>query len=117
MLTSGALRALSRCELDAAVAQEHAHSQSAEEEVPGAATVLVLLRWLAAPDRDPYLVEVGIRIKAWRIRRRVSQQHLAAHAQISRVTLGSIERGDHAASLTTYRAMVQGLNRHRRPIA
>jgi len=58
---------------------------------------------------DPYLEEVGVRIKAWRVRRRVSQDVLAERAQVSRVTLGSIERGEHAATLTTYRKVAVAL--------
>ena len=60
-------------------------------------------------ERDAYLVQVGLRIKAGRVLRQVSQDQLAKAAGISRVTLGRIERGDHAATLLTYRAIAGGL--------
>ena len=53
-------------------------------------------------ERDPYLRAVGLRIKALRVRREVSQDQLADTAGVSRVTLGSIERGEHAAQVLTY---------------
>lgn len=60
-------------------------------------------------DRDPYLLRVGLRIKAQRVLRQVSQDDLAKRSGVSRVTLGSIERADHAASITTYVALAAGL--------
>ena len=49
-----------------------------------------------------WLAEVGLRIRVARIRRRESQEQLAELARTSRVTLGSVERGDHAAGVLTY---------------
>lgn len=60
-------------------------------------------------DRDPYLLRIGLRIKAQRVLRQVNQDDLAKRAGVSRVTLGSIERADHAASITTYVALADGL--------
>lgn len=60
-------------------------------------------------NRDPYLLRIGLRIKAQRVLRQVNQDGLAKRAGVSRVTLGSIERGDHAASITTYVALADGL--------
>lgn len=60
-------------------------------------------------DRDPYLLRVGLRIRAQRVLRQVSQDDLAKRSGVSRVTLGSIERADHAASITTYVALADGL--------
>lgn len=59
--------------------------------------------------RDPYLLRIGLRIKAQRVLRQVNQDDLAKRAGVSRVTLGSIERADHAASITTYVALADGL--------
>lgn len=39
----------------------------------------------------------------------MNQDQLAAAANLSRVTLGSIERGEHAANLLTYRKLAQAL--------
>jgi transcriptional regulator with XRE-family HTH domain len=60
-------------------------------------------------DRDPYLVQIGLRIRARRILRQVSQDDLAKRSGVSRVTLGNIERAYHAASITTYAALADGL--------
>ena len=49
-----------------------------------------------------WLTEVGLRIRVARVRRRESQEQLAQLALTSRVTLGSVERGDHAAAVLTY---------------
>jgi transcriptional regulator with XRE-family HTH domain len=62
-----------------------------------------------AADRDPYLLRVGLRIRAQRVLQQVSQDDLARRSGVSRVTLGSIERADHAASITTYVALADGL--------
>ena len=60
-------------------------------------------------DRDPLLDEVAARIRALRVLRRISQDRLAELASISRVTLGSSERAEHAATLTTYLRIAHGL--------
>ena len=49
-----------------------------------------------------WLAEVGMRVRLARVRRRESQDQLAEAANVSRVTLGSIERGEHPAAVTTY---------------
>ena len=49
-----------------------------------------------------WLREVGMRVRLARVRRRQSQDVLAPLAGVSRVTLGSIERGDHPAAVTSY---------------
>jgi transcriptional regulator with XRE-family HTH domain len=43
-----------------------------------------------------------MRVRLARVARRESQDQLAAVAAVSRVTLGSIERGDHPAVVLTY---------------
>lgn len=60
-------------------------------------------------ERDSYLLKVGLRIRARRVLRQVNQDQLARLSTVSRVTLGSIERGDHAATLPTYVALARGL--------
>lgn len=66
---------------------------------------------MTGPDDEhaAHLAEVGLRIKAWRVRRRIRQDVLADRASVSRVTLGSIERGEHAATLTTYLKVARAL--------
>lgn len=49
-----------------------------------------------------WLREVGMRVRVARVRRRESQDALASLVGVSRVTLGSIERGDHPAAVTSY---------------
>jgi transcriptional regulator with XRE-family HTH domain len=49
-----------------------------------------------------YLVEVGARARAARVRSRMSQDQFAARAGIWRVSLGGIERGEHAAGVLAY---------------
>jgi len=56
-----------------------------------------------------WLPEVGLRIRVARIRRRHSQERLAELTQVSRVTLGSVERGDHAAGVLTYVRLARAL--------
>jgi transcriptional regulator with XRE-family HTH domain len=56
---------------------------------------------LTDPERA-WLAEVGMRVRLARVARRESQDQLAAVAAVSRVTLGSIERGDHPAVVLTY---------------
>jgi transcriptional regulator with XRE-family HTH domain len=58
-----------------------------------------------AGDDGAYLSEVGLRIRLERVRRRISQDELARRSGVSRVTLGSIERGEHAATVLTYRKL------------
>ena len=43
-----------------------------------------------------------MRVRLARVRRRESQDQLATIARISRVTLGSIERGEHQAGVLVY---------------
>ena len=57
-----------------------------------------------------HLFEVGIRIKTWRLHRRITQEHLAARADISRVSLSSLENGRQAGNLLTYMAIARALD-------
>lgn len=52
-------------------------------------------------DRD-WLRTVGMRVLVARTVRRQSQEELGRRAGVSRVTVGSIERGDHSASVLAY---------------
>jgi DNA-binding XRE family transcriptional regulator len=61
------------------------------------------------PANHAYLQQVGMRIKVQRARRWISQDTLAALSSISRVTLGSIERGEHSATLLTYVTIADAL--------
>ena len=54
-----------------------------------------------------YLRDVGLRVKILRITRGLSQGELGAAAGVSRVTVGSIERGDHPASVLAYRRLAK----------
>jgi DNA-binding XRE family transcriptional regulator len=49
-----------------------------------------------------WLRAVGMRVRLARVACRESQDALAARAGVSRVTLGSVERGDHSAGVLTY---------------
>ena len=62
-------------------------------------------------DEDAaFLADLGLRIRLLRTARRMSQDRLAETARIPRVTLGSIERGEHAAGILAYRALATGLD-------
>lgn len=56
---------------------------------------------LSATERA-WLLEIGMRIRLARVRTRQSQSQLGSRSGVSRVTVGSIERGDHVAVLTAY---------------
>lgn len=61
-----------------------------------------------AADADAelvYLRQVGLRVKLLRVTRGLSQEELGVEAGVSRVTVGSIERGDHPASVLAYRRL------------
>ena len=45
-----------------------------------------------------------------RVRLRISQDQLADTAAMSRVSLGSIERGEHPAEVMTYRKIARALD-------
>lgn len=58
---------------------------------------------------DDYLRLVGRRIKAARTLAGISQEEVSGLAPVSRVTLGSIERGEHAATLLVYLRLSRAL--------
>jgi len=49
-----------------------------------------------------WLAEVGMRLRLARVRRRLTQREAAAAAVLSAVTLGSVERAEHTATVLTY---------------
>ena len=49
-----------------------------------------------------WLRAIGMRVRLARVARRETQEQTAARAEVTRVTLGSVERAEHAASLLTY---------------
>jgi transcriptional regulator with XRE-family HTH domain len=57
-----------------------------------------------------WLLQVGMRVRLARVRRRESQDVLAARAGVSRVTLGSIERGEHPAVVLSYVRLARALS-------
>lgn len=57
----------------------------------------------ADPEAErAWLRTVGMRVRLARVARRESQDALAVRAAVSRVTLGSVERGDHLAGVLIY---------------
>lgn len=56
-------------------------------------------------DDSAFLRDLGLRVRLFRVARGLSQDELARVSGVSRVTLGSIERGEHAASLLAYRKL------------
>ena len=53
-------------------------------------------------DEAALLRRIGLAVRLERVARGLSQNELATAAGISRVTLGSIERGDHPASIVAF---------------
>ena len=59
-------------------------------------------RWVMTEAEDAWLTRVGMRARLGRVARRKSQAALGARAGVSRVTVRSVERGDHPAAVTAY---------------
>src|SRR5215203_270133 len=57
-----------------------------------------------------FLTDVGLRVRLLRTARALSQDRLAELAGVSRVTLGSIERGEHEAGIGRYRLLAHALD-------
>lgn len=65
---------------------------------------------MTGPEEErPYLRLVSRRVRSRRVLIGITQEELAGQAPVSRVTLGSIERGDHAATLLTYLKLARAL--------
>ena len=57
-----------------------------------------------------FLGDVGLRARVLRTARKLSQDRLAELSKVSRVTLGSIERGNHEAGILSFRALAVALD-------
>ena len=57
-----------------------------------------------------WLSDVGMRVRLLRVARRQSQELLAARAEVSRVTLGSVELGEHPASVLVFARLAGALD-------
>jgi transcriptional regulator with XRE-family HTH domain len=54
------------------------------------------------PAEREWLAAVGLRVRLARVRRRESQEELGNVTGVSRVTVGSVERGEHPSGVLTY---------------
>lgn len=61
-------------------------------------------------DDTAYLRAVGMRVRLARVQRRLSQEALGALSGVSRVTVGSVERGDHPGSVLAYHKLAKALD-------
>jgi transcriptional regulator with XRE-family HTH domain len=59
-------------------------------------------------DSD-WLRDVGMRVRLARVARRLSQAQLGERSGFTRVTVGSLERGDHPASVLAYVKVARAL--------
>ena len=57
-----------------------------------------------------FLDDVGLRVRVLRTARKLPQERLAELAGLSRVTLGSIERGKHEAGILSHLALAATLD-------
>jgi transcriptional regulator with XRE-family HTH domain len=57
-----------------------------------------------------HLLKIGLRIKTRRLHRRLTQQQLAALANISCVALNSLENGRRAGTMLTFMATARALD-------
>lgn len=65
---------------------------------------------MSRPEAEAeWLRTVGMRIRLARVARRESQDALAACAAVTRVTVGSIERGEHPASVLTFARLARAV--------
>jgi transcriptional regulator with XRE-family HTH domain len=62
------------------------------------------------PTDDAYLRAVGLRVKVHRVRHGLTQEALAEAAGTDRTTVGHIERGQRAMTLTTLRRVAGALD-------
>jgi transcriptional regulator with XRE-family HTH domain len=63
---------------------------------------------LSEEDKE-LLREVGMRVRLQRVYMRLSQEELGTKAGITRSAVGSIERGDHPASVLAYGKVAKAL--------
>jgi DNA-binding XRE family transcriptional regulator len=60
-------------------------------------------------EETGWLRRVRLRVRLARVPRGESQEQLGQRADVSRVTVGSIERGDHPAAVTTYARLARAV--------
>lgn len=60
-------------------------------------------------EETAWLRAVGLRIRLARITRGESQDQLGKRADVSRVTVGSVERGNHPAAVTIYARLARAV--------
>lgn len=64
----------------------------------------------ASPDKDPFLIVLGERVRTLRSRRGMTRKVLAQHANVSERHLANLETGQGNASVTLLRQLAQALN-------
>ena len=60
-------------------------------------------------DRE-WLRAVGMRVRLARVEARLSEEQLGELCGVGRVTVGSIERGDHPGAVTSFRRLADALD-------
>jgi len=60
-------------------------------------------------EETAWLHAVGLRIRLARVTRSESQDRLGKRADVSRVTVGSVERGEHPAAVTVYARLARAV--------
>jgi DNA-binding XRE family transcriptional regulator len=77
--------------------------------VAGAAPSLTSLPAVPIAGEAAWLRAVGLRVRLARVAHGESQAELGGRAGVSRVTVGSVERADHAAAVTAYARIADAL--------
>ena len=62
------------------------------------------------PEERDWLRKVGMRVRLGRVAARLSQEELGDGCGVSRVTVGSIERADHPASVLAFHRLAEALD-------
>jgi len=60
-------------------------------------------------EETAWLRAVGLRIRLARVTHSESQDQLGERANVSRVTVGSVERGEHPAAVTMYARLARAV--------
>lgn len=80
-----------------------------DRAVSGPAPLLTSVPAVSIADEAAWLRAVGLRVRLTRVARGESQADLGNRSGVSRVTVGSIERADHAAAVTAYVRLADAL--------
>lgn len=80
-----------------------------DRAVSGPVSSLPLIPAVSIADEAAWLSAVGLRVRLARVARGESQAELGDRSGVSRVTVGSIERADHPAAVTTYARLADAL--------